>query len=163
MINLTHVAIFFHFAACKNGTHRFEDNCYLDLEESKTFEENLDACKDKEMNLWIPGTSAEHTFISQNFDFSGDASKMLHIGILQYHSDGGWIGSDYSHHPGNPYLASLSSALGPYSKEKCLMYDVTTDTYVESTCESGRGICKQPIGNCCRHNCFLSIAIIAFF
>ena len=37
------------------SVQRFEDSCFIELDDDQYFEKNLDDCKDLGMELWVPG------------------------------------------------------------------------------------------------------------
>ena len=115
---------------------------------------NIDACKAKKMDLWVPETSAEHHFVSQTFTGSTLNDREYHLGILRYDPKKGFYGVDHSFHVGNTYF-SLSNELKSQNLDQlftngidsCLVYNKITNTWkLKSPCENAIGVCKSRIG-----------------
>ena len=68
--------------ACPGNLVRFEDNCFdVAGAEPTNIISNIDACKSKQGDLWVPQSSAEHNFISQTFQSS---NNLYHLGVVMY-------------------------------------------------------------------------------
>ena len=96
------------------------------------------------MELWVPGTSAEHHVVA-----SEEPGALFALGINDYSERSGFVGADNSYHVGNAYLTDLSPSGGPYGGANCLVYNSATDKYEElNSCTDPDklvGICKEPL------------------
>ena len=80
---------FYHYLGCPRSEQtRFEDNCFEYAISPSPIPANIftniDACKEKGSELWVPESSAEHYFVKQNFPGTEDTHEQYHLGILKY-------------------------------------------------------------------------------
>ena len=136
---------------------RFQDHCYEYASSSSGSDiiNNIDACKAKGSDLWVPETSAEHHFVAQTFPGASENDNLYHLGILRYIPKQGFYGVDNSFHVGNTYF-SRDSDLKSQNLEKlvidasgsCLIYNKVSDTWEKKDpCINAVGVCKSRLGN----------------
>ena len=141
-------------AECSKGEQtRFEDNCYEYASSSSPVDivSNIDACKAKGGDLWVPGTSAEHHFVSQTFPSA--TSDAFHLGILHYTKTDGFYGVDHSYSVGSPFF-SLDNDVNGYEGKfidgtngPCLVFNKTKELWEKiDSCINATGVCKSRLG-----------------
>ena len=147
---------------------RFQDHCY-EYASSATGSDiinNIDACKAKGSDLWVPETSAEHHFVAQTFPGDTLSDTLYHLGILRYMPRQGFYGVDNSFHVGNTYF-SRDNDLKSQNLEKlvidasgsCLIYNKVSDRWEKKDpCTNAVGVCKSRLGNqhsmkCIKNSC----------
>ena len=147
----------FAFEECPKAQQtRFEDNCYEYASNSipRDIITNIDACKALGSDLWVPETSAEHTFIAQGFPGADENDNLYHLGILKYDQTQGFYGVDNSFHVGNTYF-SLSDELNSQVLDKlasdeddpCLVYNPVSNNWkLKNPCVNALGVCKSRLG-----------------
>ena len=142
------------------GQIRFQDNCFEYAANSIPSDilTNLDSCKAKGSELWVPETSAEHFFVAQSFPSAETNNYYYHLGILKYSPKKGFYGVDNSFHVGSTYF-TLSDDLKDLVLEtliideswSCLIYNKLTNTWqLKIPCESAVGVCKSKLGKMAR-------------
>ena len=68
--------------ACDGNRVRFEDNCFEAAGSTiANIMVNVDVCKHKNGELWVPRTSAEHHFVTQTFQ---SPNNLYHLGVVKY-------------------------------------------------------------------------------
>ena len=146
------------FTDCYGSSQtRFQDHCYEYASSSSGSDiiNNIDACKAKGSDLWVPETSAEHHFVAQTFPGASENDNLYHLGILRYIPKQGFYGVDNSFHVGNTYF-SRDDNLKSQNLEKlvidargsCLIYNKVSDTWEKKDpCINAVGVCKSRLGN----------------
>ena len=140
---------------------RFEDNCYEYASDSTPTDiiSNIDACKAKGSDLWMPESSAEHHFVHQSFPGPASTDELYHLGIrgILGSEKGVLKGVDHSQHVGSPYFSldsDLNSA-GDYIRgvyqgnptKRCLVYNKSTKLWEkQDPCVDAIGVCKSKLG-----------------
>ena len=142
---------------------RFQDHCfeYASSSSGSDIINNIDACKAKGSDLWVPETSTEHHFVAQTFPGASENDNLYHLGILRYIPKQGFYGVDNSFHVGNTYF-SRDDNLKSQNLEKleidasgsCLIYNKVSDTWEKKDpCVTAVGVCKSRLGNQCLMGC----------
>ena len=144
---------------------RFQDSCYEYASGSTPSDiiTNMDACKSKGSDLWVPETSAEHFFVAQTYSSADGNDYPYHLGILKYDPKQGFYGADNSFHVGSTYYSLndelksiVSEQLVIDGSEACLIYNKVSNTWqMKDPCVSAIGVCKSSLGR-------LSYYIITF-
>ena len=132
---------------------RFEDHCYEYASNNVPMDiiSNIDACKDKTAELWVPGTSAEHHFVSQTFPSDNNT---WHFGILTYSKMKGFYGVDNSHHVGSSYFTldtdvnAVEGDLINKTIPACLVFEKQNGGVWKywDPCTDAVGVCKSKLG-----------------
>ena len=134
---------------------RFEDHCYEYALGSSSLDivSNINACKEKQSELWVPETSAEHHFVQQSFTGATSNDTLYHLGITQYFKNHGFYGVDHSYHVGSPYFSLdtdvngnegelINNGTGP-----CLVLDRQSKLWkMVDPCGNAIGVCKSKLG-----------------
>ena len=114
---------------------------------------NIDACKEKGSELWVPGTSAEHHFVKQTFPGAEVTHVHYHIGILKYSKNDGFYGVDHSYHVGSPYFSldtNMDNNDGEFINDgsgACLVFNKGSELWEkQDTCGDAIGVCKSKLG-----------------
>ena len=114
---------------------------------------NINACKAKGSELWVPETSAEHHFVKQTFPGTEASQEHYHLGILKYSKEDGFYGVDHSYHVGSPYFS-----LDTYIENKggifitgpsgpCLVFNKVSELWEKrDNCGAAIGVCKSKLG-----------------
>ena len=132
---------------------RFEDHCYEYANNSAPSDivSNIDVCKDKDSDLWVPGTSAENHFVTQTFP--ADNNK-YHFGIVRYSPLDGSYGVDNSHNPGSHFFSmntDIKNKAGNLivgDTAPCFVLDKVTGLWeIQAPCGDATGICKSKLGS----------------
>ena len=132
---------------------RFEDHCFEYASDSTPTDiiSNIDACKEKGSELWVPESSAEHFFVHQSFPGAAITDEIYHLGISKYENDEGFKGVDHSFYVGSAYFSldsDVNDQEGDFIKNgRCLVFNKATKIWErQDPCDNAIGVCKRKLG-----------------